>query len=78
MKKILTNYRYYVLFVFGLITLLGIFATPLDELPDGQWWYTLISSKAIGFGAGYVWVKLTKRWEKQGTIPELTDFTENY
>lgn len=78
MKKILTNYRYYVLFVLAAIAVLGIFSVPVDDLPFMQWLYTLVSSKVIGFGAGYIIAKLTKRWEKLGTIPELMDAVDNY
>lgn len=78
MKKTLTNYRYYVLFVLVTIAILGIFSVPVDDLPLAQWYYTLISSKVIGFGAGYIIAKLIKRWEKLGTIPELMDAVNNY
>lgn len=78
MKKILTNYRYYVLFVLVTIAMLGIFSVPVDGLPFVQWFYTLVSSKVIGFGAVYIIAKLTKRWEKLGTIPELMDAVNNY
>lgn len=78
MKKILSNYRYYVLVVLATIAILGIFAVPVDDLPFAQWCYTLISSKVIGFGAGYIIAKLIKRWEAKGTIPELMDAANNY
>lgn len=78
MKKILTNYRYYVLFVLVTVAMFGIFSVPVDDLPFVQWLYTLVSSKVIGFGAVYIIVKLTKRWEKLGTIPELMDAVNNY
>lgn len=78
MKKILANYRYYVLVVLATIAILGIFAVPVDNLPFAQWCYTLISSKVIGFGAGYIIAKLIKRWEAKGTIPELMDAANNY
>lgn len=45
MKKIFSNYRYYVLFVLGLITTIGFFAVPDDELPALSWVYVLVSSK---------------------------------
>ena len=78
MKKILTNYRYYVLFALAVIAILGIFAVPIDRQPLIQWFYVLISSKAIGFGAIYIIAKLTKRWKKKGTIPELMNAVNNY
>lgn len=33
MKKIVTNYRYYVMAFLGLVAMLGIFAVPADNLP---------------------------------------------
>lgn len=78
MKRIFTNYRYYVLLVLVAIAMFGIFGVPVDDLPFMQWLYTLVSSKIIGFGAGYIIVKLTKRWERLGTIPELIDAIDNY
>lgn len=78
MKKILTNYRYYVLFVLVTVAMFGIFSVPVDDLPFALWLYTLVSSKVIGFSAVYIIAKLTKRWEKLGTIPELTDAVNNY
>lgn len=78
MKKILANYRYYVLTVLAVIAMLGIFSVPVDGLPFEQWLYTLVSSKVIGFGAGYITARLIKRWERLGTIPELMNAVNNY
>ncbi|WP_294610947.1 hypothetical protein [uncultured Bacteroides sp.] len=78
MKKILTNYRYYVLAALATVAVLGIFAVPIDNLPFACWCYVLISSKVIGFAAAYLSEKLIKRWEKLGTIPELIDAVNNY
>lgn len=78
MKKILSNYRYYVLVVLAIAAMLGVFAVPAEDLPFANWLYTLVSSKVIGFGAGYAAYRLTKHWEKQGTIPELTENINNY
>ena len=35
--KVLTNYRYYVLFVVFAVGMLGTFAVPDDNLPGGAW-----------------------------------------
>ena len=78
MKKILTHYRYYVLFVLVTVAMFGIFSVPVDDLPFTLWLYTLVSSKVIGFSAAYIIAKLIKRWEKQGTIPELMNAVNNY
>ena len=78
MKKIICNYRYWVLIVLGTIAMVGIMAVPADELPITSWVYVLVSSKLIAVAAGYVFHRLYLRWEKRGTIAELTDFITNY
>ena len=54
MKKIITNYRYYVLIVLCVVCCLGVFAVPDDELPILTWFWVLATTKAVGFGAGYL------------------------
>ena len=78
MKKIICNYRYWVLLILGTIVMLGIMAVPADELPFTSWFYTLVSSKLIAVAAGYIFRHLYPRWEKRGTIEELTNFVSNY
>ena len=78
MKKIICNYRYWVLMVLGTLAMAGIMAVPADELPITSWGYVLVSSKLIAVAAGYVFRQLYLRWEKRGTIAELTDFITNY
>lgn len=78
MKRLLKNYRYYVLLLLGGLALIGIMAVPAEELPTRYWVYTLISSKVIGFAAMYAFARLVSRWEKRGTIPELIDAINNY
>lgn len=78
MKKILRNYRYYVLLLLGCLALIGIMSVPAEELPTRYWLYTLISSKVIDFTAIYAFDRLVSRWEKRGTIPELIDAINNY
>lgn len=78
MKKIICNYRYWVLMLLGTIAMVGIMAVPADELPINSWVYVLVSSKLIAVAAGYIFHRLYLRWEKRGTIAELTDFITNY
>ena len=78
MKKIICNYRYWVLLIMGAIAMLGIVAVPVDELPFLSWVYVLVSSKLITVAAGYIFYHLCLRWEKRGTIEELTNFVSNY
>ena len=40
MKKILTNYRYWVLFLVFVIAVLGIFSEPVDTLPRLRYYLT--------------------------------------
>lgn len=78
MKKILSNYRYYVLVVLVAVFIWGVMAVPNAYLPKANYIYTLISSKVIGFLAAYITVKLIKRWKALGTIPELMNAANNY
>ena len=78
MIKILTNYRYYVLFVLMSIAILGIFSVPIEDQPLANWIYCLLSSKIIGVGAGWIAAKLYKRWEAKGSIPELSNSINNF
>lgn len=76
--KVITNYRYWVLLIVCAVAMIGTFAVPQDELPLLSWLWVLISTKAVGFAAWYVWYRLLKRWEKRGTIPELTEFAKDF
>ena len=78
MKKIICNYRYWVLLILGVIAVLGILAVPADELPFTSWLYILVSSKLITVAAGYIFYRLCLRWRARGTIEELTNFVSNY
>lgn len=72
MKQMLTNYRYYMLFVLIMTAIVGLFSEPVDGLPFSKWVWVMIASKAIGLSAGYAAYKLIIRWEKQRVISELT------
>ena len=37
MKKIVTNYRYYIMAFLVLVAMLGIFAVPANNLPAKDW-----------------------------------------
>lgn len=78
MKKVLTNYRYYLLALLAVLTILGIFSEPAEELPMLTWLWALFTSKAVGFGAGYVYYRLYTRWEKRNSIPELVKFNDEF
>lgn len=70
MKAIL-NWRYYILTILAMLTILGIFSEPL---PDSETWYRdMFISKLIGFGSGYLFYKLVQYWEARNAIPELSE-----
>lgn len=78
MKKIICNYRYWVMLILAVIAVLGIMAVPADEVPFTSWLYMLVSFKLIAVAAGYIFRRLYLRWESRGTIDELTNFVTNY
>jgi hypothetical protein len=72
MKATLKNFRYYLLIAFSAVAFIGICGTPDESLNAFAWVWVLLTSKIIGFGSGYLAYRLFKRWEAQGTIPEMT------
>ena len=78
MKRVLTNYRYYILVALSVIVIAGILAIPEENLPTGSWVYCLLSSKIIALAAGYLAYRLYWRWARKGTIPELCRFIYNF
>lgn len=71
MKAIL-NWRYYILFIIGMVATIGIFGVPDDNLPPMKWTANLLVSKGIGALAGYAFYKLIAYWEVRNLIPEWT------
>lgn len=76
MRRILTNYRYWVLFLVLITAVLGIFSEPVDTLPGLRYCLTLLVSKAIGFGAAWLGWCLIRYWEAKGKLPELLDTSD--
>jgi len=70
MKKILLNWRYYVLTLLAFVMFVGIFSEPAEDVQN--WCLTMLTSKVIGFGAGYVFYKLLTRWDESGKIAEIS------
>lgn len=64
-KKIISNYRYYVLLVVGFAMIIGICSAP-EELN------LLWLSKAVGIAMAWVFYTLIDRWDRGGKIPELS------
>lgn len=75
-KAIITNYRYWVLFiVMGLCVVLTMLDVN-EDVTGVVFVYLIVSSKLLAIGAGYLYWKLYKRWEAKGTIPELVNFNK--
>lgn len=72
MKKALLNWRYYAMAAIGIITAIGLFSEPSEDLDMSYWFAVLLATKAIGFGAGFALFRLVSYWEKQNLIPELS------
>ena len=74
MKKILTNYRYYVLAAIFIITFISFIAIPNDSLSTGAWIFWLVLSKITTVIAAVLFVLLYSCWERRGMIPELANY----
>ena len=66
------------LLVLCVVCCLGVFAVPDDELPMLTWLWVLVTTKAVGFGAGYMYAKLYNRWDAKNVIPELTNLSNDF
>lgn len=75
MKKVFLNWRYFVMMIIGFAVILGVFSVPDEDLPTLQWLFTLLWTKAVGFGAGFALFRLVSYWDKQNLIPELSQLT---
>ena len=73
MKKILTNYRYYILAALFIIAVLGFIAVPNDGLPAFAWLAWAVIPRVICLVAGWATIKLGRYWYKRGEIPEILD-----
>lgn len=78
MKAIFTNYRYYVLAILVMAVIVLIFYDVDDTLPRYLWLYCLVTTKLLGIVLAWIVIKLTKRWERMGTVPELSNAKKNY
>ncbi len=74
MKAIITNYRYWVLTLLGIVVSLGFVAMPADGI--GFWAYVavLFGSKIVALAVLALAYNLFLRWSNMGDIPELTEF----
>lgn len=78
MKNILTNFRYYVLFVISLLTSLLAFYAPSYDKEIGEFVTYLVISKIAAVFWGFILVFLINKWEEENNIPELMKFINEY
>ena len=77
-KAVITNYRYWVLFiVMGLCVVLTMLDVN-DDVTGVMFVYLIVSSKLLAVGFGYLYYSSDKRWEAKGTIPELVNSINNF
>lgn len=50
--------------VLMLVALVGVFSVPNDDLALGDWFMVLIGFKAVGFGAGYIALRMMGAFNK--------------
>ncbi|MBO6273017.1 hypothetical protein J6O48_09615 [bacterium] len=77
MKNILTNYRYYVLFVISLLTALLAFCAPSYDKELSQFVTYLVITKIAAVLFGYILVRLINKWYEENRIPELIQFLDS-
>ena len=66
MKKILLNWRLYLIGVLFCIAIFCLFSEPVSN--SKYWVELLISSKVLAVLIGYIVIKLTNYWERKGLI----------
>lgn len=73
--KVLRNWRYYVmtaLFSVGFLAIARAFGEPIEPMSDLEWSKQLLLSLSVGVPCFYILGRLTKRWGREGKIPEFT------
>nr|DAZ61695.1 MAG TPA: hypothetical protein [Caudoviricetes sp.] len=66
-----SNWRMWILAVFGMICLVCIAGEPINQ---DTWYRDFLISKATGFLSGYITYRLAIYWEAKGILPELDFF----
>lgn len=74
MKKLVTNYRYWVLALLGCTAIISLMAVPGDDLSLTAFIAVLIGSKLISLDCIVVHYCLFSVWADRGEIPELSSF----
>lgn len=75
MKKIITNWRYYVLTALAFTIIVGLLAVPVGSHDTSTLTYLalLFGSKAAALAALVLLCLLYIHWDDAGKIPELSD-----
>lgn len=71
MKKIIFNIRYYLILLFGVMAVIGLFCEPSDDLTGFKWFAVLIVTKVVGLAMAFVTFHFVQFWGEEGAIPEL-------
>lgn len=71
MKAVL-NFRYWVLAVLGITSIVALFSSPNEELPIFTWFFMLIASKVFGIAIFILFCAILEKWDEEGKVPELT------
>ena len=66
MKKLLLNWRLYLIGILFCIAIFCLFSEPVSN--SKYWTELLIGSKVLAVLIGYIAVKLTNYWERKGLI----------
>ena len=79
MKKILSNYRYYVITILLAVGCGLIMSVPSENLMGTWWFIVFFTTKVAGAAVLLKLIDLMRVWLDNGKIPELYDvFNENY
>lgn len=69
MKGVLTNWRYYVLFLLAFVATIGLVSFPEDG--SVNYWSCLMAGKFVGIVAGAAFAALLAMFIEDGSVPEL-------
>lgn len=58
------SFQNLIIAVLMLVAMVGVFSVPNDDLAIGEWFMVLIGFKALGFGAGYIALKMMGAFNK--------------
>ena len=71
LRKIILNWRYYVLLAIDSISIIGIFGYP-ESYEGIAWILAFVISKIIGFYFGYLHFRLFEYWDSRNKVTELS------